>query len=94
MRIKTTKTEFQDLLVLYLYNALNGTQFDEEENQAEFIENMRKKGINSFLKKFYAKSETKARVNIKRLIESIEKGDSVGIDIYQDKIPTAMKYLS
>ena len=83
MRLRLSKSEFESLLLLYLYEALRGDDLLFAKNSAgqEALDSLSKKNIDVVLRKFWTRSDAKGRVNLKRVLSALELNHPVGLEI-------------
>jgi hypothetical protein len=83
MRLRVSKSEFESLLLLFLYEALRGDDLLFSNNRAgqEAVTSLANKNIDVVLRKFWASSDAKSRVNLKRVLSALELNQPVGIEI-------------
>ena len=83
MRLRVSKSEFESLLLLFLYEALRGDDllfFDNKGGQ-EAVDALASKNAEVVLHKFWARSDAKNCVNVKRVLSPLELNQPVGLDI-------------
>ena len=83
MRLRVSKSEFESLLLLYLYEALRDDELLFYSNRAgqEAVDSLANKNIDVVLRKFWASTDAKSRVNLKRVLSALELNQPLGFEI-------------